>query len=82
MLTFWFWLTPIFFEESRMPQGLRILVYVNPMAAVVTGYRRCLLSFEVPSLEALLVLYVVACFAFLAGGLFFRYTKKSFADVL
>ena len=82
VLTFWFWLTPIFFEESRMPQGLRILVYVNPMAAVVTGYRRCLLSFEVPSLEALLVLYVVACFAFLAGGLFFRYTKKSFADVL
>jgi lipopolysaccharide transport system permease protein len=82
VLTFWFWLTPIFFDESRLPQGLRILAYMNPMAAVVTGYRRCLLSFEMPSLKALLLLYVIAFFAFLAGGLFFRYTKKSFADVL
>lgn len=82
VLTFWFWLTPIFFDEARMPQSLRILMHLNPLAAVVNAYRRCLLSFEMPSLQALLFLYVIACSVFLAGGLFFRYTKKSFADVL
>ena len=55
---------------------------LNPLAAVVTAYRKCLLRFETPSLEALLYLYLVALGAFLAGGLFFRYTKRSFADVL
>jgi ABC-type polysaccharide/polyol phosphate export permease len=23
VLTFWFWLTPIFFDEQRLPQSLR-----------------------------------------------------------
>ena len=82
VLTFWFWLTPIFFDEQRLPKSLRFLMQLNPMAAVVTAYRKCLLRFETPSLEALLYLYLFALGAFLAGGLFFRYTKRSFADVL
>jgi lipopolysaccharide transport system permease protein len=82
VLTFWFWLTPIFFDEQRLPQSLRILMQLNPLAAVVTAYRKCLLRFETPSLEALLYLYLFALGSFLAGGLFFRYTKRSFADVL
>jgi lipopolysaccharide transport system permease protein len=82
VLTFWFWLTPIFFDEQRLPQSLRFLMQLNPLAAVVTAYRKCLLRFEMPSLEALLYLYLFALGAFLAGGLFFRYTKRSFADVL
>jgi lipopolysaccharide transport system permease protein len=82
VLTFWFWLTPIFFDESLMPPALRILVRLNPLAAVVTAYRKCLLSFEMPSLQDLLFLYLIAFAVFLAGGLFFRYTKRSFADVL
>ena len=82
VLTFWFWLTPILFDEQRMPQGLRLVMQLNPLAAVVTAYRKCLLRFEMPSLEALFVLYLFALGSFLAGGLFFRYTKRSFADVL
>ena len=85
VLTFWFWLTPIFFDEQllqRLPRSLRFLMQLNPLAAVVTAYRKCLLRFETPSLEALLYLYLFALGSFLAGGLFFRYTKRSFADVL
>lgn len=82
VLTFWFWLTPIFFDEKRLPESLRFLMQLNPLAAVVTAYRKCLLSFELPSLQTLLLLYVFALATFLAGGLFFRYTKRSFADVL
>jgi len=85
VLTFWFWLTPIFFDEQllqRLPRSLQFLMHLNPMAAVVTAYRKCLLRFETPSLEGLLYLYLFALGSFLAGGLFFRYTKRSFADVL
>jgi ABC-type polysaccharide/polyol phosphate export permease len=82
VLTFWFWLTPIFFDEHRLPQSLSLLMRLNPLAAVVIAYRQCLLRFETPSMDALLGLYLFALGAFLGGGLFFRYTKRSFADVL
>ncbi len=82
VLTFWFWLTPIFFDEKRLGDRLRPLMRLNPLAAVVTAYRECLLTFELPSWQALLWLYLFALITFLAGGLFFRYTKRSFADVL
>jgi lipopolysaccharide transport system permease protein len=82
VLTFWFWLTPIFFDEHRLPQKLRIIMHLNPLAAVVTAYRNCLLNHEFPSLQSLLLLYVFAIAAFIGGGLFFKYTKRTFADVL
>jgi lipopolysaccharide transport system permease protein len=82
ILTFWFWLTPIFFDESRVPQRLAFFMRLNPLAQVVTAYRKCLLSFEMPSMPGLAFLYGAAILSFIGGGLFFRYTKKSFADVL
>jgi lipopolysaccharide transport system permease protein len=82
ILTFWFWFTPIFFTEKRFPPKLVFLMHINPLAEVVSGYRKCLLSFELPSLLGLVFLYAIAVLSFIGGGLFFRYTKKSFADVL
>ena len=82
VLTFWFWFTPIFFDEQRLPQKLRIVMQLNPLAAVVTAYRNCLLNHELPQLQSLLLLYFFAVAVFFAGGLFFKYTKRSFADVL
>jgi lipopolysaccharide transport system permease protein len=82
ILTFWFWFTPIFFDERRIPSRLVILMRLNPLAEVVIGYRRCFLSGEMPSGQGLLYLYVIAGAVFIGGGLFFRYIKKSFADVL
>jgi ABC-type polysaccharide/polyol phosphate export permease len=82
VLTFWFWLTPIFFDENRVPGTLAFFMHLNPLAQVVTAYRKCFLSFEIPSMSGLAFLYGVAIVSFVGGGLFFRYTKKSFADVL
>ena len=82
VLTFWFWFTPIFFDEERIPQTLRLFMQINPLAAVVIAYRKCFLSFEMPSLQGLFFLYVLALISCVGGGLFFRHTKKSFADVL
>ena len=81
-LTFWFWFTPIFFDERRIPASLVFLMRINPLAEIVNGYRHCFLSGEPPSWQRLGILYAVALTAFIAGGGFFRYTKKSFADVL
>jgi lipopolysaccharide transport system permease protein len=82
LLTFWFWVTPIFITEDQFPAGLRWLVILNPLVYAVRGYRSSLLSTRLPSLRDLAMLTALALVTFILGGLFFRYTKKGFADVL
>ncbi len=82
LLTFWFWLTPIFITESQFPESVRWLVTLNPLVYAVRGYRSSILSTRLPSLRDLALLALFAVAIFVAGGLFFRYTKKGFADVL
>ena len=86
ILTFWFWFTPIFFDEAHFPRQVHFLLTVNPMFYVVRAYREVLL-YSTPSNPRELVLdlaIAAACGAimFIVGGLFFRYMKRGFADVL
>ncbi len=82
VLTFWFWLTPIFITENQFPERLRWLVTWNPLVYAVRGYRSSVLSSRLPAAEDVAALAAFAAASFLAGGLFFRHTKKGFADVL
>ncbi len=82
LLTFWFWMTPIFITEQQVPQRLRFLLRINPLAFVVTAYRERLLSFRPPRLTEFAFLCAYAAAAFVLGGLFFRQLKRGFADVL
>jgi len=82
VMTFWFWMTPIFISELQIPQRLRFVVRLNPLAYVVRAYRERLLSYRLPTTGELLVLTAYALGAFLIGGLFFRHLKRGFADVL
>jgi lipopolysaccharide transport system permease protein len=82
ILTFWLWFTPIFYSTRRFPPKLLFLMRFNPLAPVVTGYRDCLLCMRMPDLSVLVILAVVSVAVFAAGGLFFRKTKREFADVL
>ena len=82
VLTFWFWLTPIFITENQFPAALGWLITLNPLVYVVRGYRNSILSSRLPEGSDLALLAGFAVGAFLLGGLFFRHTKKGFADVL
>ncbi len=82
ILTFWFWLTPIFITEQQFPKRLRFLLAGNPLAYLVRAYRELLLSARLPSLAELGVMTGFAAATFLVGGLFFRHMKRGFADVL
>jgi lipopolysaccharide transport system permease protein len=82
VLTFWFWLTPIFIAEVKYPAAMRFLLVLNPMAHIVRAYRERLLSSRMPSLTEFAMLLAAAAITFLLGGLFFRHLKRGFADVL
>jgi ABC-type polysaccharide/polyol phosphate export permease len=82
VLTFWFWLTPIFIIEEQIPPRFRFLPKANPLAYLVHAYRERLLTSRLPSLRELAVIAAFGVVTFLLGGLFFRHLKRGFADVL
>ena len=81
-MVFWLWLTPIFYPASLVPEPYRAVILLNPMAAVVAGYRSAFLSLPPPSATQVSVMLAWTACAFVGGALFFRRTKTAFADVL
>jgi ABC-type polysaccharide/polyol phosphate export permease len=81
-LTFWFWLTPIFISEDKFPPRLRFLITANPLAYIVRTYRQLLLGVHLPTLGDVAIAAGFCIATFFAGGIFFRYMKRGFADVL
>lgn len=84
VLTFWFWVTPIFLTENYYYEHgwTRYLLAANPMAYIVRGYRAMLISSAAPNLADLGIALSFGAVVFIAGGLFFRHMKRGFADVL
>jgi len=82
ILTFWFWMTPIFISAQTYPTWARWLLAANPLYYLVRGYRTILLGTHVPDARDLAIAAAYGAATFLIGGLFFRQMKRGFADVL
>jgi lipopolysaccharide transport system permease protein len=77
-----FFLTPIVYPSSKIPEAYRWIVGLNPMAGVVEGFRWALLG-NVPPPGPMLGVSVAMTAALLVGGLFyFRRMERGFADVV
>lgn len=48
VLQFWFWLTPIVYPASILPERLQALMAFNPMAVLIDGYQRVLVNGHSP----------------------------------
>ena len=82
LLTFWFWMTPIFITAETYPKWAKFVLLANPLYYIVRGYRSVLISARPPDLPDLAVATAFGAAAFVIGGLFFRQMKRGFADVL
>lgn len=76
----WFYLTPIVYPISLIPEGFRIYLYANPLYPFVELFRTILLQ----SIDFSLLTIAAAWTALtvVLGGFFFERAKHSFADVL
>ena len=82
VMTLWMWITPIMILEDKIPEGLRFLLVINPLAYIVRAYRVILLGSAMPSVRDMSIAAAYALTTFVIGGLFFRHMKRGFADVL
>src|SRR5271169_3252815 len=56
VLTFLFWMTPIFIAEAQYPKWSRFVIKLNPLAYVVRAYRDRLLSARAPAWGDVLII--------------------------
>ncbi len=74
--------TPIAYPASMVPDALKPVYYLNPMAGLVAAFRAALLGTEMPPTSAMIQGLAVAVLLFVGGLLLFRYLERKFADIL
>lgn len=77
-----FFMTPIFYPPSRVPESFRWIVSINPLASIIEQARRTLLQGQLPDWTALGVSTLIGFVAMQLGFAFFMKSRRSFADVL
>ena len=80
-LNLWFYVTPILYPLSMVPEGLKPLILINPMTPVIESWRELFMDNALPGPELLLSVAFAAA-ALVVGGTVFRRLEGGFADAL
>jgi lipopolysaccharide transport system permease protein len=79
----WLFATPVIYPLSSIPEALRgRYLLLNPMAAVIEGYRRVLVAGQAPDLPMVALSMTSATILLVGGYLYFKQAERSFADVI
>ncbi len=82
MVRTWFWLSPILYPSSAVPEEWRTLYYLNPMVAVIEGSRWAFTGTPAPPVEAWLIGGASAAVCLVVGFLYFRRRDPFFSDLM
>jgi len=80
LLTFWFFLSPIIYPATQVPERFRSIIAINPLAALSIAYQDALFYNRLPSWEALGGTALMAAVVCLIGIRVFDRFKGSFAE--
>lgn len=82
VLQFWFWLTPIVYPITILPERVRPLMYYNPMAGLMNAYQTILVRGEWPDWISLWPVTLLAVLLCLWGMRLFRRHAGEMVDEL
>lgn len=84
VVQFGFWLTPIFWNISTIPQRYHWIIELNPVAYIIEGYRDSMIYHRWfwEDMSMTIYFWCVAIAIFVIGGLTFKKLRPHFADVL
>jgi len=82
----WMYLTPVIYGSTLIPERLRFLLGLNPMAGVVEGFRWALLGYHLADAQPPGPLFAISIgitlLVLVSGAIFFRTTERTFADIV
>jgi lipopolysaccharide transport system permease protein len=81
-LTFWFWLTPIVYPANILPERIKPLMALNPMAPVMAAYQGILVNHQWPQWTSLWPTAVLAVLLCLLGLHLFKKNAGEMVDEL
>lgn len=81
-LVVWFWVTPIVYPLTMVPDNIRPFIRLNPMTGFVAAYRIVLLDGSMPSAAILGELALISTIALLLGTLMFRAVSPQISEIL
>jgi len=81
-LTIWQYVTPVAYSSTLIPARLQTLYRLNPMAAVVDGFRWALLNGKQAPDWTLGVVCVLVALLVISGAFYFKRTERTIVDVI
>jgi ABC-type polysaccharide/polyol phosphate export permease len=82
LLQLFFYACPIIYPVSLVPESLRSLYMLNPIAVLVEGYRQIIFNGTLPDPAHLALAAALALVAFIIGFTVFRNSEDQFADII
>jgi ABC-type polysaccharide/polyol phosphate export permease len=79
-LTFWFFLSPILYPSTQVPEQFRFILSLNPLTPFVVAYHDVFLYNKFPSWESVGAMVFASAIALLLGVLVFCRFRWSFAE--
>jgi len=79
---FWFFVTPVVYPSSLIPEKWQVLYGLNPMVGVIEGFRWALLGAGKGPSPMLAVSTLIAVSLFVSGIIWFQRREQSFVDAL
>jgi lipopolysaccharide transport system permease protein len=81
MVQFWMWATPVVYPASLFPEKWQWVLFLNPMAGLIEGFRSAFLGRPF-DLVGIGISLTVAALVFLLGIFYFEKMERRFADII
>ncbi len=78
----WLYASPVIYPITLVPERLRPLYMLNPMAGIIHSYRQIFLYAEPPTWSYLAISAASALLLFVGGYYLFKKLERSFADII
>jgi len=82
LVQIWMYASPVIYPTELIPAAYQPLYFINPMAGIIDGFRRCLVIGQPPDILALVTAAIISIAMLILGYFVFKRSEPLFADLI